>query len=443
MTHVDELLARSLEEGLSPAEDVHVREHVRSCAQCSALANDLRQNDARLAAPQAQIALDPLPIPAPARNQGKRLALAGLLAILVLVLLVSITATVVPAGPSAASPSPGAGLPSPYLITAHRLVTDTVPGGGAVVTQAFDSFHVVSSTGVARDSTINGVGVGRPAFDDVSRVAYWARTSLTSGAYRLTVWDATSQQERVMLTLGSEGIAGDPLWTADGRSLIVSIRTAAGDRVRLTRIDATTAAVTLVSETSPADAVGAIYADDAIIVGLRAQAYVVLDARSGKQSTETPMRQPRAAEFIASRSGVVLELVRPFEAESGPLRIWRVSNPGAVLATIDERGITTPLYWPATGEVAYARGHTMYAFNPTAGTTRVLAVLAPQLEAPWLVGFNSSGDSLIFRSGDRFKALKVLPPRDPPVFDDLQVGRPEDLGFVLNPSLYEAIGVGP
>jgi hypothetical protein len=335
-------------------------------------------------------------------------------------------------------------LAGPYLVAAHRLVTDTVPGGGAVVTQAFDSFRVVSATGVASDSTISGVAVGTPVFDGTSRVAYWARTSVSSGAYRLTVWDVTTRQERVLLSLGAEGIAGDPLWSSDGRSLIVSIRTAAGDRVHLTRVDATTAATTVLSEASVADAVTSIYADDAILVGLRAQSYVVLDAQTGKQMSETPLRMPRATEFIASRSGVVLELVRQFEGESGPLRIWRASNPGVTIATIDERAITTPLYWPATGEVVYVRGQGVYAFNPGTGATRILGVFAPQVEAPRLLGFSTSGDSLMVRTGDRFRALKLLMPQKilPPL-DDLQVGRPEDLGFVLDPSLFESIGVGP
>jgi hypothetical protein len=393
-------------------------------------------------------------VPPRATRRARRAGLLPLLASAVVVALVVIGALGVGralneirsgvASQATATPSavPTVAASGPHLIAAHRIVTDSVPGGGAVVTQAFDSFRVVSATGVASDSMISGVAVGTPVFDGASRVAYWARTSLSSGAHRLMVWDTTTRQERVLLSLGAEGIAGDPLWTSDGRSLIVSVRNAAGDRVRLTRVDAETAVVTLLSETSVADALGPIYADDAIVVGLRAQgAYVVLDARTGKQSSATPLRMPRATEFIAGRSGVVLELVRAFEGESGPLRIWRASNPGVTVATIDERGITTPLYWPATGEVVYVRGHTVYAFSPTAAATRVLAVFAPQVEAPWLVGFNSSGDSLVIRNGDRFRALKVLPPQNPPF--DLQIGRPEDLGFVLNPSLFESIGVGP
>jgi hypothetical protein len=392
-----------------------------------------------MTAPQAPLRMPALPVaPLTAAGPTEHLALLAAVAIGLVVFLV-VTVLAVPAQPSASSPSPSPTIDGPHLIAAHRLVTDTVPGGGQVVTQAFDSMRIVSSTGATSDFALKGVAVGTPAFDGVSRVVYWSRPSLASGSYRLVVWDATTGQERVVFTLSDEGISGDPLWSADGGSLIVNTRTADGERVRLNRVEVNTAAVTLLSETRTADALSPIYADDAIVVGLRGQTYVVLDARTGRKSSETPMRAPRATEFVASRSGIVLELVRAFEGESGPLRIWRVSDPGATVGTIDERGITTPLYWSATAEVVYVRGLTIYAFNPTTGGARVLAAFAPSTGALSLVGFTRGGDSLMVRIGDRFRALKMLAPSNPPF--DLQLGPFED--FVLSPSAFEPIGVAP
>jgi hypothetical protein len=440
MTHVDDLLARGLEDGLRPEEEMQVREHLRSCARCSALADDLRANDLRLGAPQEYATLPPLVRHVGRAGRTGTLAFAGVLTTIALVVIVAITVSVLPGQPSASSPSPGPTGLGPYMVAAHRLVTGTVPGGGDVVTQAFDSFRLISASGVARDSVINGVALGTPAFDGVSRVAYWARTSLTSGAYRLTIWDATSQQERVILALGDEGIAGAPLWTADARALIVSTRAAAGDQVRLLRVDASGAATTVLSETPPTGAVAPIYADDSIVVGIQGGSLVVLDARTGQPLSTALLRESQPRDFTVSRSGVVLELVRAFEGASGPLRIWRVANPGAIVATIEERGITTPVYWGATSEVVYARGLNIYAFNLSAQATRVLATFS---EAPSLVGFNTDGDRLIVRTGDRFRVLERKKVVVHSVLDVAELQVREDLGFVLNPSLFEPIGVGP
>lgn len=329
---------------------------------------------------------------------------------------------------TSASPAEGRG---PHLLLAHRLVLDTVPGGGPVVTQAFDSFRVLSADGIAKNSVISGVAIGTPTFDGVSRVAYWARTSLASGDHRLTVWDATTQQERVILTLGDERPAGDPLWTADGRALIVSTQTSASDRIRVIRVDATGAASKVLSDARPESAIRPVYGDDSIIVGLRGQAYVVLDARTGQQVSEAPLRSPTATDFNGSRPGLVVELVRTFEGESGPLRIWRVADPGTTVATVDERGITTPLYWPGLSEVVYVRDKSIYAIDFVTGATRLLASLS---DAPALVGFNAVGDRLIVRTGNAFSVFERV---------GNQLRARPDLGFVFDPSLLELVGVAP
>jgi hypothetical protein len=434
MSHVDELLARGLEEGLSHDEEARVREHLRSCAQCSALEADLRANDLRLATPQARIDLPHLAVDTAAPPYRRNpWSVAGVTAAVAALLVVVIIASVQPRAPTSGSPSrERSGDAGPHLLLAHRAVLDTVPGGGSVVTEAFDSFRILSTDGAAADAAISGVAIGRPAFDGQGRLAYWGRTSLTSGAYRLTIWDANTQQERTILTLADERPAGEVLWTADGRALIALTQTASGDRFRMIRIDAIAPAPVsnVLSETTAEGQITPLYADEAIVVGVSARSYVVLDGRTGQTVREVPLRSPRAGQFTASRSGFALELVRTFEAEAGPLRIWRVTDPSTTIASVEELGISTPLVWPGRAEVVYVRGNQIYAMDLASGAKRVLASLP---ETPVLIGFSPAGDELVVRVGNAFRAFAVAG-------DQLQ-SRPNSIP-VVDPSLFEPVGVG-
>jgi hypothetical protein len=430
MTHVDELLARGLEEGLSQEEDALAREHLRSCARCSALEADLRANDVRLATPQTRIDLPRLVVDTASSKRRSLWSVAGVAAAVAAIVIVVITVSMQPSAPTGGSPSRGRAGAGPHLLLAHRAVLDTVPGGGPVVTEAFDSFRILSADGAITDSAISGIAM-MPAFDGEGRLAYWARTSLTSGAYRLTIWDANTQQERTILTLADERPAGEVLWTADGRALIALTQTASGDRFRMIRIDAIAPAPSKVlRETTAEGQIAPLYADESIVVGVSARSYVILDGGTGQTVREVPLRSPRAGQFTTSRSGFALELVRTFEADAGPLRIWRVTDPSTTIAIVEERGITTPLVWPGRDEVAYVRDNQIYAIDLASGAKRVLASLP---ETPVLIGFNPAGDELIIRIGNAFRLFAVAG-------DQLQA-RPNSIP-VVDPSLFEPVGVG-
>jgi hypothetical protein len=406
--HVGALLARSLEEALSSQERTKVDSHVASCRSCAQLRRELSTTAGLLEQPETSVDLPALDLRrAPGRAAGRTLAFAA-------VALTGATVVIVAAGilsmraiqPVAASPSvsPPTTEARPYLLLAHRAVIDTGPGGTPiVVTQAFDAFRILAADGSRTDHALSGVAVGSPAFDGASRVAYWSRTTVNSGTYRLAVWSVTTRQERTLLTLADEAPSGDPVWTADGRAVIAATRTAAGDHVRMLRVDAAGAGSTVVADTPAAVAIGPIYADESVIVGLRAQSYVVLDARTGQVRSETPVRQPRASEFIATRAGTVAELVRTFEAEPGPLRIWAAASPDKTLAAVEQRGIDTPLFWPGRSEVVFVRGTTVDAIDYLSGATRTVVDGSDSVR---LLAFDISGDLLAVQTGNRITVFE-------------------------------------
>lgn len=406
--HVEALLARSLEESLSSRERAEVDSHVAGCPSCAQLQRELSTTAGLLEQPEPGAELPALELGrTPRRASDRTLAFAAvtLTSVIVVILsggFLSMRATQpVAASPSVSPPAAPAGL---YLLVAHRAVLDTGPGGTpTVVTQAFDAFRILASDGSQTDHALSGVAVGTPAFDGASQVAYWSRTAVNSGTYRLAVWSVTTRQERTLLTLTDASPNGDPMWTADGRAVIAVTRTAAGDHVRMLRVDAAGASSDVVADTSAATALAPIYADDSVIVGLRAQTYVVLDARTGQVTSETPVRQPRASDFIATRTGMVLELVRTFESGAGPLRIWQVTSPSRTLATVEQRGVETPLFWPGRSEAIFVRGAAVDAIDYQSGATRTVMTFPDSVR---LVAFDRSGDVLVIRAGNGFTALE-------------------------------------
>ena len=406
--HPHELLARSLEEGLGLVEQRELDGHLAECAACRELRRDLHESEERLGALEPATALAPFDLAAASHRHGASAAPLAAAAVGVLALIVVGAAVLSGRAtlPPAASPSASTALvsSSPRLLLAHRAVIDVGPGGTpTVVTQAFDAFSILSADRRAASYPISGVAVGTPKFDGQRRIAYWARASASTGEYRLAIWEAATQQERTLLTLGSDGDespAGDPTWTSDTRAVIVAIKATSGDQVRLLRVNADGSGSAVVSD--PAPAVGVVYADDAVIVGIRGGNYVVLDARAGQTIRAKP-HQPVASELGANEGGIVWELVRPFESETGPLRIWRSSDPSVTLATVDQRGVETPVFWPGRSEVVFVRGTSIYSIDYDTGASRELLSFP---DAPRLVAFDPTGAVLVVRYGTAFAAFE-------------------------------------
>jgi hypothetical protein len=282
------------------------------------------------------------------------------------------------------------------------MLLDQGPGGmPRVYTSAFDSFAVLSAGGTAVTYAINGVAVGTPLFDGRGRVAFWKRPALRSGAHTLNVWEVASGRERTLLTLTDEP-PGFFVWTADAQGLVVWTRALeSGAPARLLHIDPSSGQIRVIMEISLA--LGAVYADDAVIVGVAADRYVVIDARSGRVRLEAPRRAPLASEFKASDDGAVLELVHNFESEAGPMRVWSAPDPPRTLATVAERGTAWPHFWPGRGEVVYTGRAGISAVSYRTGATRLLAGLA---EPPSLLGFDATGDYLVTRDSAGYLILE-------------------------------------
>ena len=314
----------------------------------------------------------------------------------------------------------------PRVLFAHHLVLDVVPGGGAVVTGAYDSFEVLTPGGPRKSHRVAGVAVGTPVFDGRDRVAYWRRASITppsaavSGAYEVVVWGMQADRERVLLTLKDERSDGELLWSADGKSLVVPTRaasaTSSGAQTRLLLIDVDSGAARALIVSS-GDAMMPLFADALVVVGVRGPFYVVLDATSGAVRTQTPRRAPAAREFASEPDGTVLELVLRFEDAAWPLRIWNVHDPGKDLATVEERGgIRTPIFWPGRTEVVFA-GPTgivtvdygsgrLRALLPGSGTASVEAVEA---SGEFALLRTDAGMQIFERIGDELKVRPDVP----------------------------------
>jgi hypothetical protein len=344
--------------------------------------------------------------------------------------------------PAASSVLSASGAPSaataqvPRVLFAQSVVLDWVPGGGAVTTTAYDSFEVLTPGGGQQSHRISGVAVGTIAFDGRDRVAYWRRAEMTRtplefrGPHDVVVWDMRMDQERVLRTLTDEVPAGDLLWSTDLKSLIVPTRMGrtGGGVSRLFAIDVASGATRIVHEASGAAAIGAVYVDTQVLVGVRGGLYVVLDLATGAIRTETRMRVPstflvESAQFARGPDGMVVELHRRFESEAGPLWIWSVRDPATDLTKVDERGISEPIFWPGRTEVAYTRSTGLATVDYRSGQIRPL-VGPPGIT--FIEAVEASGRFALIRRGAGLEIVER-------VNDELRA-RP-DLAVTVDPTL--------
>lgn len=121
------------------------------------------------------------------------------------------------------------------------------------------------------------------------------------------------------------------------------------------------------------------------------------------------------AEYASSPDGTVLELLRRFESDAGPLRIWNVRDPGTDVAKVDERGINDPTFWPGRTEVVFSGPTGLVTVDYRSGRTRPL-VSPPGVT--FLVAVESGGQFALVRNagfqiferiGDELKARPDLP----------------------------------
>ena len=146
---------------------------------------------------------------------------------------------------------------------------------------------------------------------------------------------------------------------------------------RLILIDADTGSTRVLHASAGDAGIDPLFADAQVVVGVRGSSYVVLDAASGAVRTQTPTRFPctflvECATFGSSLDGTVFELLRRFEGEAGPLRIWNVRDPGTDVAKVDERGIYDPVFWPGRTEVVFSASTGLMAVDYRSGQTRRL-----------------------------------------------------------------------
>ena len=331
------------------------------------------------------------------------------LAVAAAVVVVLIVALVPRARPPDATPAPSSTPTTavPRVLFAHHVVLDTVPGGGAVTTDAYDSFEIEATGGPRQSHAIGGIAVGTPVFDGRGRVAYWRVPSLTRsleipGPYELVLWDIQTDRDTVLLAPGDERPGGTVLWTADRKSLVVPTRarpaTGRDTLARLLVIDADSGAMRVLG--APAvDAVAPVFADAEIVAGLRRNSLVVLDAASGAMRTQSAMRVATASmgestELASSADGTIVELLRRFESEAGPLWVWNVRDPGKDVAKVDERGISDPIFWPGRTEIAFTRSSGLAVLDYRSGRTRPL--LSPPVRIV-LVGVEPGGRFALVR----------------------------------------------
>lgn len=347
--------------------------------------------------------------------------------------VVAIGTTVLRVEPSAPTASPATTMPiaaSPRVLFARHVILDTVPGGGAGITSAYDSFEVLAPGGSRQSHTVAGVAVGTPVFDGRDRVAYWRRGSITrsplefSGPYEVVVWDMRTDREQVLLTLKDERSNGELLWSADRKSLVVPTRAAEGTgggvQSRLLLVDADSGA-TRVVHTSAADAaIGPLFVDAQVVVGVRGSSYVVLDATSGAVRTQTPVRVPGSfmgefPEIATNPDGTVLELLRRFESDGGPLRIWNIRDPSVDIAKVDQRGIWDPIFWPGRNEVVFSAATGLMALDYRSGQARPLQspsgvgrVVTVEAGGRFALVTSDAGLQIVERVNDELKARPDL-----------------------------------
>lgn len=333
---------------------------------------------------------------------------------------------VVMPSPSAAAPTPATPIAdAPRAIFTRSVVLGGVPGGGLITTSAYDAFVILSAGRPSQSHPIAGVAVGTPVFDGRDRVAYWRRASLTpsplalSGAYEVVVWEIKADRERVLLTLADERSNGELLWSADRKSLVVPTRTAPGStssiQNRLILADADTGATRVLHLSSGDASLGPLFADAQVVVGVQGNSYVVLDATSGAARTRTPLRVPGGfmseyAEFASSPDGTVLELLRRFESDAGPLRLWNIRDPSVDIAKVDQRGIWDPIFWPGRTEVVFSGPTGLMAVDYRSGLTRQLVsssglhrIVTIESSGRYALGQTGSELQIFERVGDELK----------------------------------------
>jgi hypothetical protein len=402
--HVERLLARSLDEVLTSAEREELHAHLRLCPDCRRTQRDLDRTAELLERGERVATLPRLSAPPSVTASTSPLASALVVGALLVAVIGSYWLTKSrEAGDTAAAPSPTAAPSASIgasaarrLVAERRLVLDTGPAGvPTVVTEAFDSFSVVSVSGRTVEHPAVGVAIGKAAFDGRGRVAYWSRESLSAGRYRIVVWEIDSGRDQTLLGPGTDAPAGDLHWSADGRDLIAPVRSASG-HARLLRFAGGLSAYTTVSESPIVAEMRVIFADERSIVGASASTYIEIDARTGAIRRQLPRRTQQATDFVASSRGAVAELVRPFESEPGPIHVWVVADPATTLASVDERGVETPVFWPGRSELLFIRGDDILALNTTSGRIRTVLAVPP---TPRLIGFDANGDVLLVASG--------------------------------------------
>jgi hypothetical protein len=361
--------------------------------------------------------------------RGNRQLIAVLVAAVALVVF-AIASIVLRPDASVATGSPSIAPPItivPRILYAHHVVLDTVPGGGAVTTDAYDSFEIETAGRPRQTHAIAGAATGTPVFDGRGRVAYWRVPSMTrsleiAGPFDLVVWDIGTDRDRVLLTLRDEGPGGALLWSADGKSLLVPTRarpaTGRDTLARLLVIDADSGATRVLG--APAvQPVAPIFADAQIVAGVRSGSYVVLNAITGAVHTQTAMRVPGTpmgeyATLASSPDGTVLELLQRFESDAGPLWVWNARDPGRDVAKVDERAISDPIFWPGRTEVVFSRARGLMALDYRSGQTRPLVspsdvhVLAVEDSGRFALVRTGAGDQLFERIGDDLRARPDL-----------------------------------
>jgi hypothetical protein len=361
--------------------------------------------------------------------RGNRQLIVVLVAAVALVVFAIASIMLRPEAPVAtASPSIAPAITIvPRILYAHHVVLDTVPGGGAVTTDAYDSFEIETAGRPRQTHAISGVATGTPIFDGHGRVAYWRVPSMTrsleiAGPFDLVVWDIGTDRDRVLLTLRDEGPGGTLLWSADGKSLLVPTRarpaTGRDTLARLLVIDADSGA-TRVLGTPAVQAVAPIFADAQIVAGVRDGSYVVLDATNGAVRTQTAMRVPGTpmgeyTSLASSPDGTVFELLQRFESDAGPLWIWNARDPNIDVAKVDERAISDPIFWPGRTELVFSRARGLMALDYRSGQTRPLVstsdvhVLAVEAGGRFALLQTDSGNQLYERIDDELRARPDL-----------------------------------
>jgi hypothetical protein len=368
------------------------------------------------------------------RANQRRYALAAVAAVVVALGVVTAglraeSPVVTPTPSAAISPSAAPIADTPRAVFTRSVVVGGVPGGGLMTTQAYDALVILAAGRPNQSHGIAGVAVGTPVFDGRDRVAYWRVASITttpfahSGPFEVVVMDLRAGRERVLLSLADERSNGELLWSADAKSLVVSTRTAPGStssvRNRLIVADVDTGAVRL--HVSSGDAsIGPLFADAQVVVAVRGSSYVVLDATSGLVRGQTPLRVATSflqqhAEFTSSPDGKVVELLRRFENEAGPLWIWNVRDPGTDIAKVDQRGIWDPIFWPGRTEFVFSHATGLMAVDYRTGLTRQLVsspgvhrIVAVETSGRFALGQTQSALQIYERTGDDLKARPDL-----------------------------------